>query len=223
MHREPDPPEGPHEEAAGPPGENDRELVRKAALGDEAAFETLVRRKRERVYWIAYRIIGSKDDALEIAQATFVRLWRSLDKFDPAQNFDTWLYRVTVNLAIDHYRSRSSARATVSLDDHEGDSPGEPHPDPGAENPFAAVAGSELSRIFETLAARLGEKQRAVFVLSQIEGIPTEEIAQIMGITPSTVRNHLFQARRALQEGIRKHYPEYDPSRRRGPGTPGRS
>ena len=66
-----------------------------------------------------------------------------------------------------------------------------------------------MKQIFEKLASRLGERQRAIFVLSQIEGMPTEEIARMMGISHSTVRNHLFQARRSLQEGLRLFYPEY--------------
>ena len=67
----------------------------------------------------------------------------------------------------------------------------------------------DVKTIFEGLASKLGERQRAIFVLSQIEGIPTEDIAQIMGISHSTVRNHLFQARRSLQDGLRRSYPEY--------------
>src|SRR5262249_46263679 len=149
MHKEPDPPDR----------EEDRELVRRAAEGDEAAFETLVRRKRERVYWIAFRIIGDQEQAREIAQATFIRLWRSLAKYDPAQNFDTWLYRVTVNLAIDRYRSRGPARAFLPLEGGPGEPGEETHADTRTEGPFEALRGAELARIFESLASRLGEKQ----------------------------------------------------------------
>src|SRR5437867_2712210 len=93
--------------------EADSDLALRAAAGDERAFEALVRRKRERVFWIAYRIVGDQDDAQEIAQATFVRLWRVLGKYRPDQSFDTWVYRITVNLAIDHYRLKGPARASV--------------------------------------------------------------------------------------------------------------
>src|SRR2546425_6302167 len=93
---------------------SDPELACLAAGGDEAAFETLIRRKRERVFWIAYRIVGHEEDAREIAQATFVRLWRVLGKYRADQSFDTWLYRITTNLAIDRYRLRGAARASIS-------------------------------------------------------------------------------------------------------------
>ena len=175
--------------------EPDSELVRKAVQGDEGAFETLVRRKRERTFWIAYRIVGNEDDARDIAQSAFVRLWRVLPKYRPDQAFDTWLYRIVVNLAIDHYRTRGPARATVPLmEDDEPRVEASQRAQPLGD-PLEALTGAELGRIFEMLASRLGEKQRAVFVMSQIEGIETEQIAAIMEISQSTVRNHLFQAR----------------------------
>jgi DNA-directed RNA polymerase specialized sigma24 family protein len=104
-----------HKDELPPDGEGDRELVLKAASGDEQAFEALIRRKREKVFWIAYRIIGDEEDARDIAQQTFIRLWKVLDRFKQEQSFDTWLYRITVNLAIDHYRSRGPARENVPL------------------------------------------------------------------------------------------------------------
>ena len=192
-----------------PEREGDPELVRLAAGGDERAFETLIQRKRERVFWIAYRIVGNEEDAREVAQATFVRLWKVLGKYKPDQSFDTWLYRITVNLAIDHYRSQGPARESVPLEEGEEPRPEASSRRPAAGDPLEALAGSELKQIFEKLASRLGERQRAIFVLSQIEGMPTEEIARMMGISHSTVRNHLFQARRSLQEGLRLFYPEY--------------
>lgn len=198
MRKEPDPPER----------EEDRRLVQEAVLGSEKAFEALIRRKKERVFWIAYRIVGDEDAARDIAQATFIRLWKVLGKFQQDQNFDTWLYRITVNLAIDHYRSQGPSRETLPLKEDE-----EPAVEASVHvpstDPLKALEGAELKTIFESLAARLGERQRAIFVLSQIEGMPTEQIAQVMGITHSTVRNHLFQARRSLQESMRLQYPEY--------------
>ena len=183
-----------HDGPQQPEREEDRELVRKAVQGDEDAFGALVRRKRERIFWIAYRIVGNEEDAREIAQTTFIRLWKAIGKYDPRQSFDTWLYRITVNLAIDHYRSRGPVKTFEPLEEGERMRLDAQAPGPIASDPLAALTGSEL---------------RAIFVLSQIEGMPTEEIARVMGISHSTVRNHLFQARRSLQEAIRLLYPEY--------------
>ena len=189
--------------------DEDRSLAIQAAGGNEPAFEALIRRKRERVFWIAFRIVGNEEDAREIAQLTFIRLWKVLPKYRPEQSFDTWLYRITVNLAIDLYRARGPARESLSLSDEEESRKESASLRASSGDPVEALAGAELKAIFESLASRLGERQRAIFVLSQIEGMPTEDIAQIMGISHSTVRNHLFQARRTLQEGLRALYPEY--------------
>src|SRR5437870_9539907 len=123
---------------------SDAELARLAAAGDEGAFEALIRRKRERVYWTAYRIIGDEDEAREIAQATFIRLWKVLGKYRPDQSFDTWLYRITTNLAIDRYRLRGPARSSVALVD--GEEPRyEASARPGAQgDPLAELTGREL-------------------------------------------------------------------------------
>src|SRR5437870_3357919 len=136
---------------------SDAELARLAAAGDEEAFEALIRRKRERVFWTAYRIIGDEEDAREIAQATFVRLWKVLGKYRPDQSFDTWLYRITTNLAIDRYRLRGPARCSVPLQDGEDPLYEASVRPPALGDPLAAMTGRELGRIFETLAARLGE------------------------------------------------------------------
>jgi len=152
----------------------------------------------------AFTIVGLADKAIrEARERVRSALTNSGHTFPPG--------RITVNLAIDHYRSRGPARENVPLP--EG---GDPEPEasarrPATGDPRQALAGSELRAIFDKLAARLGAKQRAIFVMSQIEGVPTEEIARVMGISHSTVRNHLFQARRTLQEGFRQHYPEYLP------------
>src|SRR5262245_43012579 len=82
------------------------ELIRAAVEGEAGAFDELVIRKRERVVRIAYQVTGDLEEAKDVAQAVFLRLWRVLRRFDPGRRFDTWLYRITVNLAIDQLRTR---------------------------------------------------------------------------------------------------------------------
>jgi RNA polymerase sigma factor (sigma-70 family) len=124
-----------------------------------------------------------------------------------------------VNLAIDSYRARGPGKgpARTGVDQEAGEgvidslaSPGTP----ASPGPLEALETKELGAVFERIAARLGARQRAIFVMSQIEGTSTEEIARILGISHSTVRNHLFQARRTLQEQLRALFPEYAPPRR---------
>lgn len=185
---------------------DERELIRRARRGDQQAFELLVGLKRERVFRIAFNIVGDEDDAKDIAQTAFIRLWSSLGRFDENSRFDPWFFRIVVNLAIDFHRKERRGPRLVSppADDEAGALPAEALP--GAE---AGVMREEVRRIFNRLAADLAPVQRAVFTLREIEGVSTDEIAKILGIRSSTVRNHLMQARRHLQDGLRRRYPEY--------------
>jgi RNA polymerase sigma-70 factor, ECF subfamily len=194
---------------------DESDLIRAAAAGDRKAFEVLVRLKRERVVRTAWQVTGDLEDARDVAQGVFLRLWRSLDRFEAGRRFDTWLYRMTVNAAIDHLRSRGP-RGVL-----------QPFPagrqetwraTPGADD---AVAIEQLREAFRTLAARLAPRQRAAFVLKEIEGLEIADVARILGIADSTVRNLLLQARRALRIGLERDYPSLVPGRGRSGGAGG--
>ncbi len=175
------------------------DLIRSAALGDRRAFEDLVLRKRERVVRTAFQITGDWEDAKDVAQGVFLRLWRVLQRFDLEKRFDTWLYRITVNAAIDHLRERGPQGFLQALPEGAGES----LRDPGRPADELVDLG-KLQRTFARMAARLAPKQRATFVLKEIEGLETAEVARVLGVTESTVRNHLLQARRILREGLKR-------------------
>lgn len=186
---------------------DERELIRRARRQDQQAFEMLVRLKRDKAFRVAFNIIGDEEDAKDIAQLAFIRLWSALPGFDENSRFDPWFFRIVVNLAIDFYRKRQTMPRAVEtpLEAEEGGGlPADVMP--GAD---MDVMRAELRRIFSQLAERLAPVQRAVFSLKEIEGLSTDDIAGIMRIRSSTVRNHLMQARRVLQEGLRRLYPEY--------------
>src|SRR5882672_3440096 len=168
---------------------DENDLVRRAAAGDLGAFEALVERKRERVFWIAYHVVGDHELARDVAQEVFLRLFRVIRRFRKGGRFDAWLYRITLHLAIDAARrERPHRQASALADLAEGSEPRGP----------AAAEGlreREVRRIFADLAARLGPKQRAAFVLREIEGMSTGEVAAVLRTTESTVRNHILQAR----------------------------
>ncbi|MBZ5640613.1 MAG: RNA polymerase sigma factor [Acidobacteriia bacterium] len=194
---------------------DETELIGEAAHGDAGAFEELVLLKRERVVRTAYQITGDFEDARDVAQWVFVRLWKVLRRFDPGRRFDTWLYRITVNAAIDLLREKGPRGTLQPL-------PDEPL-DLEADEPRSAERSldlKELQRAFLHLASRLAPKQRAAFVLREIEGLSTEEVARTLGVRESTVRNHLLQARRVLRAGLEREYPGLVPTefRRTPPG-----
>jgi RNA polymerase sigma-70 factor (ECF subfamily) len=196
-----------------PPSRDEHELIRAAAAGDRRAFDELIRLKRERVVRAAYQITGDMDDALDVAQGVFLKLWRGLERFDPRRRFDTWVYRITVNAAIDMLRSRGPRGTLQPLPEEpaELESAAEPSPE-------ERIDRRRLQQAFLRLAAGLAPRQRAAFVLREVEGQETSEIAAALGVTESTVRNHLLQARRALRAGLEREYPGLVPRRTRGDG-----
>lgn len=185
---------------------DERSLIRRCRQRDEAAFAELVELKRGKVFRIAFNIVGDEDDAKDISQMAFVRLWSALPSFDESARFDPWFFRIVVNLSIDHYRRarRSPETRDFAAEPPEHEAP--PGPMPSVQD--AAVYRADIRRIFNEAARRLSPQQRAVFTLHEIEGFGAEDIARVMGVRGSTVRNHLLQARRVLQEYLRRRYPE---------------
>ena len=183
---------------------DDRELAALARGGDETAFAQLVRRHQAGVRRCAARILFDDEEARDIAQLAFVRAWENLSRYDPTWSFSTWLYRIASNLAIDVLRSRDSRDRTHTAHLRlVGDSVGPSAP--------RDLAESEVRRIFAELAEILTPAQRAAFVLREVDGLATNEVAQALGCSEATVRNHVFQARATLRKELAARYPEYMP------------
>jgi RNA polymerase sigma-70 factor (ECF subfamily) len=185
--------------------QSDVELAREARGGDLVAFEALVARKTPIVLSVARRIVGDREDARDVAQMVFLRVWEQLARYDEKYSFNTWLYRIATNLAIDFLRSSKSREkahgATLHLVRAREEAT-------GAETTRAAEEEG-LSRLFERASARLTGKQKAAFVLREMEDRDTKEIADILRCGESTVRNHLFNARRVLRREIERIDPGF--------------
>ncbi len=183
---------------------DDRQLAELARGGDETAFALLVRRHQAGVRRCATRILGDSEEARDIAQLAFVRAWENLAKYDAAWAFSTWVYRIASNLAIDVLRARDSRERTHTAHLRlVGDSVGPSAPRDLEER--------EVGRIFAELAEVLTPTQRVAFVLREVEGLATAEVAEALGCSEATVRNHVFQARATLRKELAARYPEYLP------------
>ena len=181
---------------------DDRHLVQTIREGDTDAFETLVRRKTSKVYALCYRIIGNAEDAKDISQLVFLKLWENLRKYDPQYAFDTWLYRMVTNVAIDFMRNKQSRDNAVNSNLRLVKTSAE------AEQ-GVLVQRKEVENVFNDVSAALSPKQKTIFVMSQMDDMPSAEIAKVLGCRESTVRNHLFNARKLMQQQLHKRYPEY--------------
>lgn len=186
------------------PQHDDRELAARAKAGDEEAFASLVRRHQAGLRRFAARILGDQEEARDIAQLAFIRAWENLSRYNPAWSFSTWLYRIASNLAIDVLRSRDSRERTHASHLRMVGNSVRP-------TALKELAEGEVQRIFTELVQFLTPSQRLAFVLREVEGRSTAEVAEIMGCTEATVRNHVFQARAVLRRQIAERYPEYMP------------
>jgi RNA polymerase sigma-70 factor, ECF subfamily len=183
----------------------DRELALKARGGDMVAFEVLVSRKTPPVVSLARRIVGNAEDARDVAQMVFLRVWKEIHRYDERFSLNTWLYRIATNLSIDFLRSaRSRERAhgaTLHLVREREEST--------AGGATRTAEDRDLARLFEAVSGKLSEKQKAAFVLREMEDCDTRDIAEILGCGESTVRNHLFNARKILRKEMARLYPEF--------------
>ena len=200
---------------------DEADLIRRAAAGDHGAFDELVVLKRDRVFRTAWQVVRNTEDARDVAQLVFVKLWRVLRRYRAERTFDTWLHRITINQAIDFRRRRQAEIPVVPLEGGESDTgPGVPV-ESTTPSPGATLERAELRRIYEAVAAELTERQRTVFTLREVDGLSAEEIARMLGVTSSTVRNTLFQTRAILREQIARRFPDY--AKLFGPGGPGKT
>ena len=174
---------------------SDRELLLAVRDGEEAALNELIGRKTKPLIQLCQRILGDSEEARDVVQVTFFKVWESRRKFDDRWSPNTWIYRIASNLAIDHLRSRRSRERS-----HE---PVRQHllhvADGRASRDLSRLQQSEVAAIFRELSAGLSEKQRMVFLLREIEGLSSPEVAEILDCRESTVRNHLFNARKYLR------------------------
>jgi RNA polymerase sigma-70 factor (ECF subfamily) len=182
----------------------DEALAARAAAGDGAALEELVKRFQDRVYRLAYRLTGDEEEAADVLQETFLAVCRHLGRFRGESRFSTWLYRIAANAALMKRRARTR-RPAESL---------EPYLPAFDEDGRHAATPSELQtvcRIEDVLdhkalaaramegVARLPESYRAPFVLRDLEEIPTAEVGEILGLEPAAVRQRVHRARLMLR------------------------
>ncbi len=158
-------------------------LVRAAQNGDVDAFEELVRRYQSSIYRVALRMLGSRADAQDAAQETFVRAWRALPRFRHDSAISTWLYQIVTRRALDKIASR---RTTGTLDELEL----EAGPDPAQ-----AAEHHERLRAVTRAIANLPPEQRAALVLREFEGLSYQDVAQVLGASVPAIKTRIHRAR----------------------------
>lgn len=171
------------------------ELLCRAKTGDIEAFEQIIRLHERQVFRTALRLLRRVEDAEDAAQEVYMRLHKHLRRLNNDQDIMPWLYRVTVNVCHDINRRREPAAAPM-------DASGRPELEPRdpAPSPYRQAADAEEWRAMSRALDALPEKQRASIVLRDLEGLPEESVAEILGIAQATVRTHVCRARLRLRE-----------------------
>lgn len=174
--------------------------------GFDRAFEELFARYRERVYAIAFRVVGNAVDALDVVQESFALVFRKLHGFRGGSLFSTWLFRIVVNCSIDHRRKRSFVRpsndAQQTLEEMVDESP----------SPGDRVETRELGDQVQEAISLLSPKLRAILALRYLEEMSYEELAATLGLSLGTVKSRLARAHLALEAVVRSRFPHLDAS-----------
>jgi len=183
-----------------PPDVDDAELIRRILAGGTEHFETLVARYQTRLFRFICRYTKEAEDARDLTQDVFVKVYGALDSFDPKYRFSTWLFRIAGNAAIDHLRRRRTRILPLELPaDEEGETrslePREPRPDP-----FEELTRQRLRSVIDAAIEKLPDDYRELISLRHYGELPYEEIAELKGMPLGTVKNKLFRARQALRD-----------------------
>lgn len=181
----------------------DDQLIRAAQGGDEEAFRMLMERYRNRAFGVAVGIVRDPDDALDVVQESFIKVYYGLKDFRFGSNFYTWFYRLLVNQAIDRWR-KSSRSPSVPLEETrlaEDDSPPESGIFP--RTPEDLAQNAQLSEALSRAIGALPPYHRAVIVLREVDGLPYEEIATVLKVSVGTVMSRLHYARAKLREALK--------------------
>jgi RNA polymerase sigma-70 factor (ECF subfamily) len=174
-----------------------------AQQGDVAAFDKLVDMYHSRIYTLTYQMTSNREDAEDLTQEIFVKAFEALPRFKGHSSFYTWLYRIGINKTI-NYRKKRNRNRPLSLDAMEQEvKQDEVYHDLSSKgSPLRNLSLSELQLKLNEAMQRLSEKHRTVVVMHDMQGIPHDEIANVVGVSVGTVRSRLFYARRQLQADL---------------------
>jgi RNA polymerase sigma factor (sigma-70 family) len=175
-------------------------LIQRCLRGDQAAWEQIVKQHWRKVFNVAYKFVGKHDEAEDLTQDIFLKIFRSLDTFDRRANFQTWLISVSRNLCIDHYRSVRKERETI---DRQVDA-NELTPAATDAGPIAALEQQDRVTLLRQALAKLPESLRTAVVLRDLQELSYQEIADRLHLPEGTVKSRINRGRTELARQVRK-------------------
>lgn len=182
------------------PDPNLQGIIEKAMMGDQYAFRTLVETFQQFVYSIAMRLTGNTDESEDLTQEAFIRLWSSRSKFNTTLSMKAWLGKIITNLCLDYIKSSRHKHHRNSLSiEHSFAKPSE-------KNPESELEAEELHALIMHLSENLTPKQRAVFVLRDLERFEVDEVCEMLQMSAENVKSNLYHARTFIKSRLLKIY-----------------
>ncbi len=178
-------------------------LVLRCQEGEKDAYEGLVTKYETRVASLIFHTVGSEDDVRDLVQETFVKAFLGLRKFRRRSAFSTWLYRIAVNVCIDHMRKRSRRPKLISLPEGDDGTEAREIRDERSESPRGTAARMEMRKAILDAVEKLPPGQRSAVILHLVEGFSCEDTAKVLGCAVGTVKASLFKARERLRRDLR--------------------
>ena len=181
---------------------DDSQLIPWVRRGDELAWEAFVRRFQGRVFALAYHYTGHGEDARDLAQEVFVRVYQALDRYDPQFKFSTWTFRVAHNLGIDELRRRKVRWVPLQRKDSEDETPWERELPSEGPSPYQDLRNRQRGDAIQQAIERLPDDYRELILLRHMGELSYEEIAQLKRMPLGTVKNKLFRGRQMLKDRL---------------------
>jgi RNA polymerase sigma-70 factor, ECF subfamily len=171
-------------------------LIECSVHHDDKAFRKLVEGYQPKVYALAFRILCNQEEAKDVVQETFIRVWMNLSSYDRDKKFSTWLYAIATNLCFDKLKSSRYNHQTVRMDEFL-------YNVVSSEDIEQKIIDSELGDLILGLTEKLTSKQRIVFTLRDLEGLEVEEIVQVTGLSANKIKSNLFLARQSIRNKLK--------------------
>lgn len=172
------------------------DIIKQVKIGDHTAFKILVEKHQLYAYKLAFRILYDDEEAKDVVQDSFLKIWKNIHSFNSKQKFTTWMYKIVTNTAIDRYRAikKTSKVNNTSVNEVMSNLQG--------KNTLLDFENKQLGELIKTMADKLPEKQRIVFVLRDLQGMDSQEVQEILDITAITVKSNLYHARKIIKQKL---------------------
>jgi RNA polymerase sigma-70 factor (ECF subfamily) len=180
----------------------EQEIIRKAMAGHTDAFREIVNHYQTFAYAVSFRFLSNAEDSEDVVQEAFIRLWKNMPKYRPEIKITTWLYRIIANLCLDFLKSTYGKQRKNQVDME--------YALKYSSDADELVHTNELSELIQRIANELTPKQKAVFILRDLEDLDVEEVCSILSMSAANVKSNLYYARQQVSEKLKRHYQTTD-------------